>query len=78
MGNAHWMVCVMGWGSVQVKANVLVLVDHKKIHIITLIKLLLKLNVQKIKTLIITLRIITVMLKEYAKMDCVQGNKGDH
>lgn len=68
----------MGWGSVQVKVNVLVLVDHKKINIITLIKLLLKLNVQKIKTLIITLRIITVMLKEYVKMDCVQENKGDH
>lgn len=68
----------MGWGSVQVKVNVLVLVDHKKINIITLIKLLLKLNVQKIKTLIITLRIITVMLKGYVKMHCVQENKGDH
>lgn len=68
----------MGWGSVQVKVNVLVLVDHKKINIITLIKLLLKLNVQKIKTLIITLRIITVMLKGYVKMDSVQENKGDH
>lgn len=68
----------MGWGSVQVKVNVLVLVDHKKINIITLIKLLLKLNVQKIKTLIITLRIITVMLKGHVKMDSVQENKGDH